>query len=215
MSALQSFHEVRFPIDLALGATGGPERRTEIVTLGSGQEQRNTRWADSRRRFNAGYGIKSVSDLQTVIEFFEERRGRLFGFRFRDQLDWKSCKADVEVSSTDQLLGVGDGENREFQLVKRYGGNEHGYTKKIAKPVEGTVFIAKNGVLVNEAEYVVDHLSGLLIFNEASVPEANSEISAGYIFDIPVRFDADEISVNLSHFEAGDIPSIPLMELLP
>jgi len=208
MSALNSFHEVRFPIDLALGAT-----RTEIVTLGSGQEQRNTRWADSRRRFNAGYGIKSVADLQTVIDFFEERRGRLFGFRFRDQLDWKSCKADAEIAATDQHIGMGDGAVREFQLSKRYGSEVYGYMKTIAKPVEGSVLIALGGVPVDASEYLVDHKTGLVAFNAASTPESGDEISAGFLFDIPVRFDTDEISVNLNHFEAGDIPSIPLVEL--
>lgn len=213
MSALQSFHEVRFPIDLALGATGGPERRTEIVTLGSGQEQRNTRWADSRRSFNAGYGIKSVSDLQTVIEFFEERRGRLFGFRFRDQLDWKSCRADAEIDATDQELATGDGQVRAFQLHKRYGSIEHGYIKTILKPVEGTIKIARDGTVVEASEYLIDHETGLITFNAASTPDVGVIISAGFAFDIPVRFDSDEISVNLSHFEAGDIPSIPLVEL--
>lgn len=213
MGALNAFHEVRFPIDLALGATGGPERRTEVVTLGSGQEQRNTRWADSRRRFNAGYGIKSLADLQTVIEFFEERRGRLFGFRFRDQLDWKSCKSNAEIAAVDQDIGTGDGQNRLFQLTKRYGGEAYGYIKTITKPVDGSVLVARNGVTVDPSEYVLNPETGLITFNEASTPESGDEISAGFLFDIPVRFDADEISVNLSHFEAGDIPSIPLVEL--
>ena len=214
MSILNAFHEVRFPMDLALGATGGPERRTEIVTLGSGQEQRNSRWSESRRRFNAGYGIKSVSDLQTVIDFFEERRGRLFGFRFRDQLDWKSCKANAEVSAEDQFLGEADGIQRKFQLVKRYGSQEYGYTKKIAKPIEGSVVVSIDGSSVDPADYVLDHSNGMLTFNGNSIPVSGAEIFAGFEFEIPVRFDADEISVNLSHFEAGDIPSIPLVELL-
>lgn len=214
MTAPKSFHEVRFPIDLALGATGGPERRTEIVTLGSGQEQRNTRWSNSRRRFNAGYGIKSLTDLQSVIEFFEERRGRLYGFRFRDQLDWKSCGADKATSALDQPIGISDGSNANFQLIKRYGNIEYGYTKKIAKPVMGSVKVASNGQLIEATQYEVDYSSGLISLNSNSIPMAGEEITAGYEFDIPVRFDADEISINLSHFEAGDIPSIPLVELV-
>jgi len=111
-----SFHEVRFPLDVAFGAVGGPERRTEIVVLGSGREERNSRWAHARRRFNAGYGIRSLDDVATVIDFFEERRGRLYGFRFRDPTDWKSCPPSAERSAEDQTIGTGDGERRSFQL---------------------------------------------------------------------------------------------------
>ena len=78
------FHEVRFPLDVALRGSGGPSRLTEIVTLASGREHRNSRWAGSRRRYDAGLGVRTVDALHTVIAFFEERRGRLFGFRFRD-----------------------------------------------------------------------------------------------------------------------------------
>ena len=210
-----SFHEVRFPVDLALGSTGGPERRTEIITLGSGKEQRNTRWAHSRRRFNAGYGVKTIGDLQAVIEFFEERRGRLYGFRFRDPMDWSSSSTHNQVSSTDQQIGIGDGSTSSFQLVKHYGSDESKYTRTIAKPVDGTVRISIDRDLVPATSYTVDIKTGEILFLPGSIPEANQEVHAGFEYDVPVRFDTDEFSVNLSHFEAGDIPSIPLVELLP
>ena len=84
MTLSPAFHEVRFPVDISLGSSGGPERSTEIVTLGSGHEQRNQRWSLSRRKFDAGYGVKGLDALHDVIAFFEARRGPLFGFRFRD-----------------------------------------------------------------------------------------------------------------------------------
>ena len=96
-----NFHDVRFPTDISRGAQGGPERRTEIVTLGSGHEERNSRWADSRRSYNAGYGVKSLDDLHAVIAFFEERRGRLFGFRWKDHLDFKSGAPQAAVTASD------------------------------------------------------------------------------------------------------------------
>lgn len=104
-----SFHEVRFPTGISRGAQGGPERRTDVVLLGSGFEERNSRWADSRRSFNAGYGLRSLDDLHAVIAFFEERRGRLYGFRWRDHSDWKSCVPSGQPSAMDQVVGIGDG----------------------------------------------------------------------------------------------------------
>lgn len=214
MNAIPSFHEVRFPTDLALGSTGGPVRRTEVITLGSGKEQRNARWVHSRRRYNAGYGIKTREDLQTVIAFFEERRGRLFGFRFRDPLDWQSSSAGKKISSDDQMIAQGDGMQTRFQLQKQYGSDETGYKRRIFKPVEGSVTLALDGIPVEPENYTVNHSKGEVEFVSSQTPAQGQRITAGFEFDIPVRFDSDEISVNLSHFEAGDIPSVPLVELL-
>src|SRR5262245_22104008 len=141
-----AFHEVRFPADISLGATGGPERRTEIVVLGSGHEERNSRWADSKRTYNAGYGIKRADDLHAVIAFFEERRGRFHGFRFKDWSDCRSCGPEGTASPLDQEIGVGDGEIASFQLVKVYGSAFAPWTRAIQKPVAGSVTVAVDGV---------------------------------------------------------------------
>src|SRR6478609_8264980 len=105
---MSGFHDVRFPLRLALGATGGPVRRTDIVNLSNGREQRNQRWRDSRRNYDAGTGVKSLADLYAVLEFFEARGGQLYGFRFRDPLDWRSCAPGEAISGDDQLVGTGD-----------------------------------------------------------------------------------------------------------
>jgi uncharacterized protein (TIGR02217 family) len=106
---MSGFHDIRFPLRLALGASGGPVRRTDIVNLSNGREQRNQRWRDSRRRYDGGSGVKSLADLYAVLEFFEARGGQLYGFRFRDPLDWRSCSPDLSPSPFDQPLGTGDG----------------------------------------------------------------------------------------------------------
>ena len=103
-----SFHEILFPLDIALKSAGGPERRTEIVAFGSGREQRNARWANSRRRYDAGYGVKTLAELQAVIAFYEERRGQLYGFRWRDRLDQASASPGAAISPLDQTIGTGD-----------------------------------------------------------------------------------------------------------
>ena len=124
---MPAFHEVTFPLAIGFGSSGGPERRTDIVLLASGHEERNTRWADSRRRYNAGTGVHSLADLHALIGFFEERRGRLYGFRWRDRADWKSCAPDETPAPDDQAIGTGDGATAAFQLVKTYGGGIANY----------------------------------------------------------------------------------------
>src|SRR3954470_18244700 len=119
---MPAFHDILFPLDIALKSAGGPERRTEIVSFGSGREERNARWADSRRRYDAGYGVRTLAALSGVVAFFEERRGRLYGFRWRDRLDCQSNPAGGPLSPLDQGIGIGDGTTATFQLAKTYGG---------------------------------------------------------------------------------------------
>ena len=165
------FHEVRFPLDIALKSRGGPQRRTDIVTLGSGKEARNARWSRSRRRFDAGYGIKSVAALSAVVAFFEERRGMLYGFRFRDRADFKSCTPDAAPSPLDQSIGTGDGAQRSFTLVKTYGAGFAPSAREIRKPVEGSVRIAVNGVEKGAGlDFDVDASTGVVSFRAGRAP---------------------------------------------
>lgn len=212
MPAIQSFHEVRFPTDIALGAVGGPSRRTEVVTLGSGREQRNARWSSSRRKYNAGYGVKTLDDLSEVLSFFEERRGKLFGFRYRDPMDYKSATPKNDITNADQVIGVGDGSKTSFQLIKIYGAGGNAWQRKINKPISSSVLLSVDDVAVSQGSgYDCDDLTGLIEFDNA--PNSGAVIKAGYEFDVPVRFDTDEVLVNLTTFLAGDIASIPLVEL--
>ncbi len=208
-----AFHELRFPAGISLGATGGPERRTEIVVLGSGAEERNSRWADSKRSYNAGYGIKGVDNLHAVIAFFEERRGRLHGFRWKDWTDYKSCAPSAAPSPLDQALGMGDGETASFQLVKRYGSDFAPWTRSIAKPVAGTVSIAVDGEAADPEHYIVALATGLVTFVSGHEPGDGESVTAGFEFDVPVRFDTDQLEINLAQIEAGSIPHIPIVEI--
>lgn len=210
MPALVPFHEIRFPTAIAFGASGGPERRTEIVALGSGHEERNSRWTDSRRRYNAGYGIRSLDDLHSVIAFFEERRGRLYGFRWKDRADFKSCAPGAAVTAEDQVIGTGDGETVAFGLAKTYGGLHAPWRREIAKPVAGTVVVAVDGAAVASG-WSCDVTTGVVTFDPA--PAEGAVVTAGFEFDVPVRFDTDRLEVNLTSFAAGEIPAVPVVEI--
>ncbi len=208
-----ALHAVRFPAGISLGASGGPERRTEIVVLGSGAEERNSRWADSKRSYNAGYGIKSVDDLHAVIAFFEERRGRLHGFRWKDWADYKSCEPSATPSAFDQEIGVGDGATGAFQLVKTYGSAFAPWSRTITLPVAGTALMAVDGVAVDPGNFVVSLTSGIVTFLAGHIPAEGAVVTAGFEFDVPVRFDTDQLEINLAQIEAGSIPHIPIVEI--
>jgi uncharacterized protein (TIGR02217 family) len=209
------FHEVAFPLRLALGTSGGPVRRTDIVSLSNGRENRNSRWRDARRHYDAGSGVKSVSDLYQVLAFFEARAGQLNGFRFRDPVDFQSCGPQAVVSAADQGIGTGDGVTAVFQLAKAYADAGGETVRVIEKPVAGSVVLAVGGVAVPAEDLTVDAASGRVTFKPGKVPADGLAVTAGFRFDVPVRFDTDRIEIDLAQFQAGRIPSIPLVEIKP
>lgn len=212
---MPSFHDVQFPLRLALGTSGGPSRRTDIVSLSNGRESRNSRWKDARRRYDVGSGLRSVADLYEVLAFFEARAGQLYGFRFTDPIDYKSCAPDQTISSADQRIGTGDGATRVFQLRKVYGDTGGSTEREIVKPVAGSVVIQVGGVPADDTDFTLDTATGLITFTPAATPDDGAIIRAGYRFDVSVRFDIDRIDIDLSAFKAGRIPSIPLIEIRP
>ncbi len=207
-----SFIEERFPEVLSFGSSGGPERRTEIVTLNSGFEERNTPWAHSRRRYDAGVSMRSLDDMDAVIAFYEARRGPLFGFRWKDWTDYKSSLPSLDVDFLDQEIGVGDDVTDSFQLRKVYRSGDEVYHRDIRKPVANTVVIGVGGDAQEEGtHYTVDLVTGYVTFNVP--PGEGAIVTAGYEFDVPVRFDADRLEMSHASFVAGEIPNVPVVEL--
>lgn len=207
-----AFHEVRFPANLSFGSVGGPERRTEIVQLSNGFEERNTPWAQSRRRYDAGVSMRSLDDLAALIAFFEARQGQLIGFRWKDWSDFKSCAPSAEPDAQDQWLGLGDGVTVDFALIKTYASGPARSVRRIAKPVAGTVRVALSGdVQAEGVHFSVDAATGIVTF--ATPPAVGEPVTAGFEFDVPVRFDTDRIQVSVASFQAGDVPSVPVVEV--
>jgi len=205
-----AFHEVQFPTGISKGSSGGPRRMTDVVTLRSGFEQRNAIWQHSRRSYNAGLGLQDIRDLYEALEFFEARRGKLHGFRWKDWADYKSKDPITATSATDITIGVGDANETSFQLVKTYSDGAGSYTRPIKKPVAGTVKVALNGV-VQTSGWTVDTTTGIITFSSA--PGATVSVTAGFEFDVPVRFDQDQIMVNVEQFNAGAVPDIDILEI--
>lgn len=207
-----SFHDVRFPTDLSFGSVGGPERRTDIVTLTSGYEERNTPWAHSRRRYDAGLGLRSLDDLAELIAFFEARQGQLYGFRWKDWADFKSCAPSAVPASSDQLIGTGDGASVGFQLSKTYASGGASYVRPVTKPVSGSVLVEVDGIPLTEGSgFSVDTVTGIVTLQ--TVPGVGQDVRAGFVFDVPVRFDTDRIHVSAGAFNAGQVPDVPVVEV--
>lgn len=207
-----AFHEVRFPANLSFGSVGGPERRTEVVTLANGYEERNSPWAHARRRYDAGVGLRSLDDIEQLVAFFEARQGQLNAFRWKDWSDYKSCPPSREVGFEDQQIALGDGETLTFQLTKMYRSGPQGYARPISKPVSGSVKLGVDKVELSEnVHYTVDNEQGTVTLDIA--PASGVPIHAGFEFDVPVRFDTDRIQTSVASFQAGDMPAVPVVEV--
>lgn len=196
-----TFEEIRFPTDISYGSSGGPEYSTNIVTSVNGYEQRNINWSKPRLRYNLAYGVKSQEQLDTVIAFFRARKGKAVGFRFKDWTDYKA---------TGEIIGLGDGNIKEFQLVKTYRSGNGSEIRIITKPVSGTVKIYLDGMLQTSG-FTVDYTTGIVTFDTPTVLE--SEITADFEFDVSVRFDTDRLSASLDAYGANSWLEIPIIEL--
>jgi len=195
------FAEVQFPQDISYGSSGGPEYATDIVISQSGYEQRNVGWEQARARYNVAHGVKTKTQLDALIAFFRARKGRAYGFRFKDWTDYQA---------TGETIGAGDGSTTQFQLVKRYVSGSVSETRTIKKPVSGTVQIYANGT-VQTSGVSTDTATGLVTFTAA--PASGVVISASYQFDVPVRFDADRLSATLEAYGIQSWLDIPLVEV--
>ena len=207
-----SFHEIRFPASLSFGSVGGPERRTDVVTLANGFEERNTPWAHARRRYDAGVGLRSLDDIETLIAFFEARQGQIYGFRWKDWSDFKSARPTAEVDFRDQLIAQGDGAQTVFQLLKTYRSGEAIYQRPITKTVSGTARLGLGQEELQEGiDFDLDTATGQVTLSHP--PEQGIEVVAGFEFDVPVRFDTDKILTSVASFQAGEVPNVPVVEV--
>ncbi|MDE2030335.1 MAG: DUF2460 domain-containing protein [Alphaproteobacteria bacterium] len=196
-----TFHEIQFPPDIAYGAQGGPQYSTTVVSTASGYEQRNSSWSAARGSWNVASGLKTQTQLNTLIAFFRARKGRAYGFRFKDWSDYQA---------TGQAIGTGDGATKTFQLVKSYSSGSYGETRTIKKPVAGTVVPYLAGV-AQASGWSVDTTTGILSFLVA--PATGIAVTADFQFDVPVRFDTDQMSVSLEQYNLGQWSGIPIIEI--
>ena len=207
-----SFHDIRFPLALSLAATGGPMHRTSVTTLGAGHEKRNRHWLASRRRYNAGAAAITLEDVETLAAFFEARGGRLHAFRWRDPFDWKSCALGAEPAPGDQLLGMGDATTTDYQLNKAYESGGVTVMRAITRPVAETVRVSVDGTeLVQDTDFIVDSATGIVSF--AVPPATGAVLTAGFEYDVPVRFDTDQLLLSFAGVKAGRLPDIPVIEV--
>jgi len=202
---LTPFDDVLFPIEIGAEASVSPGFSTGIVTSASGYEWRNVNWQQARLRFDAGPGVRSDAELETLIAFFRARRGPAVGFRFRDPYDCSSNGMTGTPTAFDQVIGAGEGATSRFELSKTYGGGEK---RRITRPVAGSVRVAVDGV---EQATGWSVMKGAVVFDEP--PDVGAEIGAGFLFDVPVRFAEDRIDINRATFLAGEAPSVPLIEI--
>ncbi len=206
---VNSFDDVQFPLAIGQGASVSPGFSTNIVTTISGHETRNSDWADARLEFDVGPGIRSEEELRTLIAFFRARRGAAKAFRFRDPYDYSSNDMVGEPTPADQLLGKGDGQQTEYRLVKNYGDpDEESQQRLITRPDPESLQVAVDGQLTGGWSLSP---TGVIAFD--SPPGEGSDITAGFLFDVPVRFASDQLTVNHATFLAGDIPEVLLVEV--
>ncbi len=205
-----AFDEIQFPLRVGFGSTGGPAFSTEIITIDGGYERRNQNWSQARRHFDAATGLRNAADVATLIAFFHARAGRARGFRVKDWSDYTSAADGISNSTyTDQTVGVGTGSLTQFQLKKNYNSASIIHARDIRKPIAGSVTIGVNGTQAMTG-WSADSTTGIVTF--ASAPVSGAVITAGFSFDVPARFDTDQLRLSAEDFQRYTT-SIPLVEV--
>lgn len=199
----------RFPDSVSYGSRGGPKYNTQVQTYYSGAEKRNAGWEFPRYSYNAAMGVKTMEDLDEVLEFFHVAMGRAYGFRYKDWLDHKSCGSNQTPLFSDQIIGTGTGSQTTFQLIKAYVVGPLQKTRRISKPVAGSVLVGVDGVQLLSG-WTVDTATGIVTLDVA--PALGVPVTAGFEFDVPVRFENDDLSIEIAQYDSGNA-SIDLLEL--
>lgn len=206
---MQAFDDILFPLAIGREASVSPAFSTQIVESVSGHERRSSDWADARLSFDAGPGVRSEADMARLIAFFRARRGAARGFRFTDPYDDRSGAPGTAPSPIDQRLGTGDGVRAEFALTRHYGESADAQVRRITRPVAGSIRVAADGVEMTDGWAHAG--MGVIAFDTA--PAAGAVLTAGFRFDVPVRFAEDRLEINRATFAAGEAPSVPLVEI--
>lgn len=209
---MSAFHDIRLPLKLARGAVGGPERQTDVIGLANGREVRIASLAGSRRRWELASALRSLDELAVLTAFFEARLGRLHAFRFRDPADHKSCAPSAIPGPGDQLLGTGDGSRTSFDLVKHYGDAAGSQPRPIRLPDPASVRVQVGATELAPGSFTVAVPAGTVTL--VTAPPVGVPVKAGFVFDVPVRFDTDRLDVALDAFDAGRLVSVPLVEVV-
>lgn len=202
---VEAFVDRDFPLDIGMQASTEPCYSNSVFTAESGFESRNIAWEQARLRFDVGPGLRSMEALHGLLHFYRSMRGSGLAFRFRDHADSSSAGMTGEPSPMDMVLGEGDGTTQVFPLVKRYG---QGETRRITRPVPSSVKVAVDGVV--SSDWVLGDL-GIVEFDKP--PAAGKIVTAGFLFDVPVRFEQDQLKVRGQSCLAGEISSVPLIEV--
>lgn len=206
-----AFDDVRLPEEVEQGSYGGPGFQTSIIGMSSGQEQRNQDWSECRCAFDITYGLDSKTFFGPIIEFFRARRGRARGFRFKDWSDFQGT-AEPIGSPDGSAHAVFDGSTATFQLIKTYEASGPApYFRKITRPVTGTVTVTVNGS--PETHWSLDYSTGLMTFAGGHIPTVGQAVLVTFEFDVPVRFDADNMQVVSQQATAGSINDLTIIEL--
>lgn len=157
-----------------------PDYHTVLKESASGAEHTYETWQYPRWYIELTYdfldGNADGSDFRRLLDFIAARKGSLEDFWYRDPDD---------NATTNQLIAVGDGNTKSFQLCRTYCGiNEPVF----AVDANYNLLVTIGGKVQTAEQFTINN-KGLLIFK--TPPPQRAEIRASFHFLYRCRFTED------------------------
>lgn len=197
-----TFKNTLFPLDVSLGAMGGPQFSTDVVVLNSGDESRNQNWANARLLFDVTHAMSDATKRKHLISHFRIMKGRLHSFPYRDFTDWQVDTTEGHLTAIAAPF--------TFQLYKRYSTDDGStYDRLILLPFD--VVIRQSGTpLTLGVDYSLDDTGGTITVMGSPLPAPDSWSGS---FNIPARFDSDSMKFSAETSNVFRTDSVTLIEV--
>lgn len=200
----------RFDVNISYGSSGGSGFNTTVFEGHGGVEQRGINWATTKGKWNVAQGIRTAADMQGIKDLFMVVYGKAIGFRFKD---WGDFQMTLEEATP-----IANGVNNTFKMQRTYTAGALSYIRRVFKPVSGTIHVFDNGVErtlgAGASQVNIDYTTGIMTFGASIIPVNTHIITVTGEFDLPVRFDTDDLNITQDSFDTETWNNIPLVELL-
>jgi uncharacterized protein (TIGR02217 family) len=199
-----------FPACPTFGFVSEPNYLVKIVLREGGYERRQRVWSRPLSTYSTvPLGDQAQADIEDVLYFWHAMGGMSTAFRFKDWIDYQSCRLDATPTPLDMPIEPSGDSPASYRLLKEYTVGSITQLREIQRPIGSTIMIANQaGVTQDPSTWTIDESTGLLTIGGGF---SGTPTAWGGEFDVWVRFDA-QLNPTFSNYKILNV-SVQLKEL--